>query len=112
MNSRNLWQFWRALMSYLNPSDDKFKESICCYCFDIVTGSEKTKGADFYRLNGKIYCGLTCYGEEKQELKDEITAKDIKFLDKIAKRPKKTYKVKAKIKKIAKAKPLKYKKRD
>jgi hypothetical protein len=84
-------------MQYLNPSDDEFTESICCYCFDIVTGPEKTKGSDFYRLNSKIYCSLTCYGEEKQALKDKITAEDIKALNKkLKKRSKKNSKGKRK----------------
>ncbi len=86
-------------MTYLKPSDD-FDKSICIYCFDIVNGPEKTKGAEFYRINGKIYCGLNCYQEEKQVLKDKITEEDMEILNKkIKKSIKKKRKTRVKRKK-------------
>lgn len=54
-------------------------EVVCANCWDLVEGPHKTKDAEYYGINHKIFCGLSCFNEDydkngltvQKEVKDE-----------------------------------------
>lgn len=42
----------------------------CNNCLDVVTGSNKIKGTEFYKINSDIFCSLECFYEDYNKEKD------------------------------------------
>lgn len=72
------------LMNYLDKTN-KIEEFTCCNCWDIISGLNKSKGAEFFRIDSKLYCGLECYFEYKDNYKE----KKVKKVKKCRKKSKK-----------------------
>lgn len=76
-------------------------EMVCTNCLDIVLGPHRSKSAEYFNINSKPYCSLSCYYEDFEKVKDDYKSVP----------PKETITMKLKIGKVTKGKPLKYKKK-
>ena len=69
---------------------EKIDQVVCANCWDIVLGIHKTKDAEFYGINFKQFCSLSCYGEYEKKVQDEaLKAQDSNKADQDNKRSKK-----------------------
>lgn len=50
---------------------NKIDDIVCINCLDVILGINKTKDAEYYRINNKQYCGLICYYEDYNKSKNE-----------------------------------------
>jgi hypothetical protein len=65
-----LKQLFRKLRSKLVKID----EMVCTNCLDIVLGPQRSKSAEYYNINSKPYCSLSCYYEDFQNKKEAAEA--------------------------------------